>query len=134
MTRSTGGKSVDNLPDSFFLERLFDPTGRFSFYGSPTDIKVKKSYIEGNNRYMEVSFSNLSQSTNAEIPRKALLVATIPAGTDNAVMLVGSANASRWTKGSERPVRDTVLSFRAVPAPKSSMKLRSKVRGDLIEF
>jgi hypothetical protein len=134
VTRSTGGKSLANLPDSFFLERLFDPTGRYSFYGAPTDIKVKKSYVEGNSRYMDISFSNLSQSTNSEIPRKAFLVATIPDGTDSAVMLVGSANASRWSKGSEKNVRDTVLSFRAVPAPKTSMKLRAKVRGDQLEF
>jgi hypothetical protein len=129
VTRSASGKSLADLPSSFFLERLFDPTGRFSFYGSPTDIKIKTDKMEGNNRYVELSFSNLSQSTNAEIPRKALLVATIPPGTDNAVMLVGSATATRWRKGTEDTIRKTVESFRAVPAPKTSMKLRPKERG-----
>jgi hypothetical protein len=129
VTKPAGGSKLADLPSSFFLERLFDPTGRFSFYGPPTDIKVKKDKMEDNNRYMELNFSSLSQSTNAEIPRKALIVATIPPGTDNAVMLVSSATASRWRKGSEDTVRQTVESFRAVPAPKTSMKLRAKERG-----
>jgi len=134
VTKSAGGKSLGDLPSSFFLDRLFDPTGRFSFYGPPTDMKVKKSWTEGSNRYIEMSFSNLSQSTNAEIPRKALLVATVPQGSDNAVMLVASASASRWKRGAEEQVRQTIESFRAVPAPKTGMKVRPKDRSNQIEF
>mmetsp|Transcript_32282 Transcript_32282/g.47351 ORF Transcript_32282/g.47351 Transcript_32282/m.47351 type:complete len:310 (+) Transcript_32282:111-1040(+) len=129
VTKSVDGKSISELSSQFFLDRLFDPTGRFSFYGPPTDIKVKSSKVEGDRRYIEFSFSNLSQSTNAEIPRKGLLVATIPQGTDNAVMLVASANASRWKKSAEATCTQTVESFRATPAPKSSLKLRAKDRG-----
>lgn len=134
VTRSVEGKSLEELPSAFFLERLFDPTGRFSFYGAPTDIKVKKSEIKGNNRYIEVKFSNLSQSTNSEIPRRALIVATIPEGTSNAVMIVGSATDTRWRKGADESVRKTVDSFRANLAPKSSMKLRAKDRSNFIDF
>lgn len=135
VTRSTGGKSLEELPLSFFLERLFDPTGRFSFYGPPTDIKVKKSIIDGNRRLIELSFSNLSQSTNAELPRKALLAATIPPGTDSAVMLVASSSAARWKKGTEDMARSTIDSFRATAAPKSNLKLRARDRGQgLIDF
>jgi len=76
----------------------------------------------------------LSQSTNAEIPRQALLVAELPNGTDNAVMLVGSASASRWKKGAEDAVRATVESFRAIPAPKTNLKLRAKDRSNQLEF
>ena len=79
--------TIGDLPKTFFTEAIFSKTGRFSFYGSPTDIKVKKSEIEGNRRYLEISFANLSQSTNAEIPRTALVVATIPDGLDYVVML-----------------------------------------------
>lgn len=129
VTKPAQGKSLSSLPSSFFLDRLFDPTGRFSFYGPPTDVRVKSDKVEGNNRLLELSFSNLSQSTNAEIPRKALLVATIPQGSDNAVMLVASASASRWKKGASDTVKETVESFRAVPAPKTSMKVRPKERG-----
>ena len=128
VTGSTKGKSLKDLPDSFFLDELFQPTGRFSFYGQPTDIKVKKSYSEGNQRFIELSFSNLSQSTQTEIPRNAIISATIPQGTENVVMLVGSASAPHWRKGAQDAVRRTVNSFRAVPAPKSSMKVRPKDR------
>ena len=129
VTKSTEGKALADLPSSFFLERLFDPTGRFSFYGPPTDVKVKKNEIVGDRRYIELSFSNLSQSTNAEIPRRALLVATIPSGSESAVTLVASANSGQWKKGADKQVREVVDSFRAVPAPKSSLKLRAKDRG-----
>jgi len=129
VTKPTEGKGLADLPSSFFLERLFDPTGRFSFYGPPTDVKVKKSEVVGDKRYIELSFSNLSQSTNSEIPRKALLVATIPSGSDNAVMLVSSANSKEWKRGAEKQLREVIDSFRAVPAPKSSLKLRAKDRG-----
>ena len=96
-----GGTALGDLPASFFLERLFAPTGRFSFYGPPTDVRVKRSALAdgGDRRVIELAFSNLSQSTNAEIPRNAVLAATIPKGTNNAVMLVASSNASRWRKG-----------------------------------
>ena len=123
------GKTIDNVSNDMLLDRLFRPEGRFSFYGPPTDIKIKSSRTEGNYRYVEVAFSTLSQSTNAEIPRKALLAATIPEGTSNAVMLVGSANSSRWKNGAEKQVRETIGSFRAIPAPKTNLKLRAKQRG-----
>ena len=138
VTKSAGGRAVQDLPSSFFLERLFAPTGRFSFYGPPTDIKVKKSNLvksnDSNTRYMELSFSTLSQATNAEIPRKALLAATIPAGTDNAIMLVGSASTARWNKGASDKVKKTIESFHATPAPKTNLKLRPKERGQSIDF
>jgi len=121
------GKSLSELPKTFFTDALFSSTGRFSFYGVPTDIKVKKSEMDGNYRMIELVFSNLSQSTNAEIPRTALVSATIPEGTDDVVMLVGSATSNRWKRGAEQPVRDTVNSFKATLAPTSGMKVRAKV-------
>ena len=138
VTGPAGGRSLGELPPSFFLERLFDPTGRFSFYGPPTDVRVRKSAMLGDDkRMLEITFSNLSQSTNAEIPRNAVLVATIPKGADNAVMLVASSNSSRWRRGGgEARAMDIVGSFRAVPAPKTSMKLRAKDRsgGSSMDF
>jgi hypothetical protein len=67
VTTSVNGKSLAYLPDSILLERLYDAKGRFSFYGSPTDIKVKKRRINSTNNKLELElqFSNLSQSTNA---------------------------------------------------------------------
>lgn len=145
VTGSTDGKSLGELPPSFFLDRLFDPTGRFSFYGPPTDVRVRKSYMlrsssDGNDddrRVLEISFSNLSQSTNAEIPRNAVLVATLPRGAENAVMLVASTSASRWRRGDgEGRSMDIVNSFRAINAPRTGLKLRPKDRsgGTSLDF
>ena len=132
VTESTKGKGLADLPSSFFLDQLFAPTGRFSFYGSPTNIKVKTSEMVGNNRVIKFSFSNLSQSTNAEIPRTAVMVATIPTPeADQAVMLIGSATTNRWkNQGSEQKVVATIDSFNASPSPKTSMKVRAKERGN----
>jgi hypothetical protein len=105
ITESTNGKSnVKDVPDSFFLDDLFQPYGRFSFYGPPTDIKVRKSYTEEetNKKVIEVSFSSLSQSTQSEIPRIAIISA----------------------------IRSTIDSFRVVLAPKSSLKMRPRDRSN----
>jgi hypothetical protein len=121
------GKAVSDLPTSFFLDNLFSSTGRFSFYGPPTDVKVKKSYMDGNNRVIELGFSILSQSTGAEIPRLAIVVASIPEGTDEAVMLATSSTATRWRKGAEKDIRKTAESFKAIASPKTGMKVRARV-------
>lgn len=126
VTKSTGGKSLNEIPDSFFTGEIFKPTGRFSFYGTPTDVKVKKSEVDDDYRFIELSFSSLSQSTMTEIPRRAIVAATIPKGTDKAVLLVTSVSSARWRKGSEDDVRKTASSFRAVPAPKTGLKVRAK--------
>ena len=110
------------------MKSLFSSRGRFSFYGQPTDIKVKTSEVNGDYRIMDINFSTLSQSTQTEIPRKARVVATIPSGTSQAVMLVGSASALRWKKGSDKSVSSTVASFKATRAPETSLKIRAKER------
>ena len=134
----SGAKSVFDVPTPFLFERLFSPTGRFSFYGPPTDIKVIKSYPSKTNnkvRMVEVSFSSLSQSTGAEIPRHALIAATMPEGTKNVVMLVASASGSRWQKSAiKETIVNTAESFQAVPAPKSNLKIRAKPRGGELDL
>jgi len=119
-------KPLDDLPTSFFLDNLFAPTGRFSFYGAPTDLKIKSSEMVGNKRVVKFSFANLSQSTNAEIPRSAVMVASKPENAEQAVMLVSSATSTRWRKGSEKLAMDTIESFNASPSPKTSLKVRRK--------
>jgi hypothetical protein len=130
LSGKANGKAVSDLPTSFFLNNIFSSTGRFSFYGPPTDVKVKKSYMDGNNRVIELGFSILSQSTGAEIPRLAIVVASIPEGTDQAVMLATSSTATRWRKGTEKDARKTAESFKASASPKTGMKVRAKVRND----
>jgi len=129
VTPSTSGKSLNDLKDTFFVNALTGPTGRFSFYGTPTDVKVKASSINGNYKTIDMSFSTLSQSTQTEIPRKARIIATIPEGTQQAVMLVGSASASRWnSKGAKETIAQVADSFRAIPAPTSGLRMRGKER------
>ncbi len=121
--------SLKDISPSFLLETVFSPTGRFSFYGEPTNVKVKKNTSSNDDdtiRILEITFSTLSQSTQTEIPRNAIVAVTIPKGTQQAVMLVASSNASRWKKGSETTLRNVVSTFRAVPAPPTNLKVRAK--------
>lgn len=126
VSASVGGNALSELKDSFFVKSLFSPTGRFSFYGQPTDIKVKSSVMKDDYRILDMSFSTLSQSTQTEIPRKARVVATIPSGSSQVVMLVSSASALRWKKGAEKQIMSTVESFKAIPAPETGMKIRAQ--------
>eukprot|EP00587_Corethron_hystrix_P008505 CAMPEP_0113312316 /NCGR_PEP_ID=MMETSP0010_2-20120614/9201_1 /TAXON_ID=216773 ORGANISM="Corethron hystrix, Strain 308" /NCGR_SAMPLE_ID=MMETSP0010_2 /ASSEMBLY_ACC=CAM_ASM_000155 /LENGTH=317 /DNA_ID=CAMNT_0000168129 /DNA_START=42 /DNA_END=995 /DNA_ORIENTATION=- /assembly_acc=CAM_ASM_000155 len=124
-----GASSVADVPDSYIAGELFKSTGRFSFYGAPTDVRVKKSYADAESpgyKTVEIGFSNLSQSTNAEIPRYSVVSATVPPGTNSLVMLVGSATTSRWKKGAESDVRKTVSSFRAAAAPRSGLAMKAR--------
>ena len=128
VTSNVKGKSISDIDNSFILENLLAPSGRFSFYGEPTDVKIKKSTTNGDYRIIDLSFSTLSQATQSELPRKAQLIATIPKGSSQAVVLIGSAPAVRWKKGSDQDIHSTIESFRAIAAPKSSLKLRRKER------
>jgi hypothetical protein len=128
---------LSDLQDSYFVQTLFSPTGRFSFYGPPTDIKIKNSFMSTTtdnnnniNRYnykiLDVTFSTLSQATQTEIPRVARIIATLPTGSNQAVMLVGSASAARWKKGSDRAIASTIDSFQAIAAPPTELKMRAQ--------
>lgn len=129
VTPNTKGKVLSELKDSFFVNNLVGPTGRFSFYGQPTDVKVTGSGMQGSNyRVIDLSFSTLSQSTQSEIPRRARIVATIPDGTSQAVLLVASASALRYKKGADKTVASVTDSFRAIPAPQTSLRVRAKER------
>ena len=126
VTEHINTKDLTKIPPSFFLEQLFAPTGRFSFYGAPTNVKIKSSDIVDGKMISQYSVSNLSQSTNSEIPRTAIMVESIPEGLDQAVMLVGSSTTTRWNKGAEAAIKSTIDSFNASLSPKTSMKVRVK--------
>lgn len=119
---------MSELKDFFFIDTLIGPKSRFSFYGTPTDVKIKSSSVQGPYRVIDLNFSTLSQSTQTEIPRRARVVATIPEGTKQAVMLVGSSSAQRWNKGSKEAIEQVADSFRAIPAPTTSLRMRAKER------
>jgi len=127
VTPPISGGSLADVKDQFLIKSLFGPRGRFSFYGQPTDIKVKKSTLgdDGSYKILDVSFSTLSQATQTEVPRRSKIVATLPKGSNQAVLLVGSASAARWSKGADKSVGATIDSFRATAAPPSNLKLRA---------
>lgn len=129
------GGSLSDVKDQVLIKSLFGPRGRFSFYGQPTDIKVKKSTMgeDGSYKVLDVSFSTLSQATQTEVPRRSKIVAYLPKGSKQAVMLVGSSSASRWSKGADKSIGDAVGSFRATAAPQTNLKLRA-VSKDRDEF
>lgn len=131
----TGGSLAD-VKDQFLIKSLFGPRGRFSFYGQPTDVKVKKSTLgdDGSYKILDVSFSTLSQATQTEVPRRSKIIATLPKGSNQAVMLVGSASASRWQKGADKTVSEAVASFRATAAPKTNLKLRAVSKASDLEL
>jgi len=119
-------RSLEEIKDQVLIKSLFGPRGRFSFYGQPTDVKVKKSTMGdgGSYKVLDVSFSTLSQATQTEVPRRSKIIATLPKGSKQVVMLVGSASALRWSKGADKAVGEAVTSFRATAAPETGFKLR----------
>jgi hypothetical protein len=127
VTGRTKSSSIQDVSDDFLVQELTGPTGRFSTYGTPTDVKIRSSSTQGNYRTVDVTFSTLSQSTQTEIPRRARIVATIPENSAQAVVLVSSASAMRWGKV-EPEIAQTVESFRATTAPTSSLRIRAKER------
>ena len=131
MSPPISGGSLADVKDQVLIKSLFGPRGRFSFYGQPTDVKVKKSTMgeDGAYKLLDVSFSTLSQATQTEVPRRSKIVAYLPKGSKQAVMLVGSSSASRWAKGADKSIGDAVNSFRATAAPQTNLKLRAASKG-----
>ena len=106
-------RALEALPARYFFDAVFSAAGRFGAYGAPTDVKLVKSTLnaEGTTRYVEIQFSALTPSLS-EVPRRALIAATVPKGSDDVLMLVGGAATSRWKKGGEETVRAAVDSFK----------------------
>jgi hypothetical protein len=123
-----GVSTINQLPDSFILDQLIKPDGRLSFYGPPTNVKIISSTVVGDYKFIDLSYSVVSQATQTEIPRRAKIAVTIPSGTDQAVLVMGSASVGRWKRGSQALVSSAVQSFRAVQAPPSALKIRGKPR------
>ena len=59
---------------SYLTGSVFNKYGRFSAYGSPTDVKVLSDVTKGNARYLEIIFTVLSAS-GADSPRKGIIAA-----------------------------------------------------------
>jgi hypothetical protein len=117
------GASVADVPDSFFTRAVFSTGGRFGAYGAPTDIRVGGSE-KGSKRMIDVAFSALSPS-QTEVPRRTLIAAIQPEGSNDVVMLVGGATSAQWKK-SEAAMRKMAGSFRIARTRPTSILRKSK--------
>lgn len=92
------GKSISDVKDSFLTKAVFSTGGRFGAYGAPTDIKVVESQEKpGPLRMLDVTFSTPSPG-QLEVPRRAIISAIQPKGSDNVVMLIGGSSPKKWQK------------------------------------
>lgn len=107
-------KDVLSVPVSYLTNSIFNKYGRFSAYGSPTDVKVLSDVTKGQTRFLEVIFSVLSAS-GADSPRRGVVAALQPNGSRDAVMLVSSATTARWKKsGAAASAQQAAETFRVV--------------------
>ena len=106
------GSDLGSVPASVFTSAIFSAANRFGAYGAPTDIRVLKSKAApSGQRILEVEFSALSPGLS-EIPRRAIIAAIKPEGSNDVVMLVAGSTASRWKRGAEEGARVAIDSFR----------------------
>jgi len=107
---------LSSLKKDWFLQAICSVTGRYGSYGAPIDGKVLADDKSGATRMLDISFTVLSPSM-AEIPRRAVVSATQPAGSSEIVMLVSGCSATKWKKGGEAAARFAATSFRVATRP-----------------
>lgn len=106
--------SVTSVPASYLTNSVFNKYGRFSAYGAPTDIKVLSDVTKSQTRFVEVVFSVLTAS-GADSPRRGIIAATQPNGSNDVIMLVSTSTTARWKKsGADQSARQAAESFRIV--------------------
>lgn len=118
------GKKIADVNDKFFTKAVFSTEGRFGAYGAPTDIKVVASDDKGSRRLLEISFSALSPG-QTEVPRRALVAALQPEGSDDVVMLVSGSTAGQWKK-SEAALRKMASSYRIARTRPTNIARKAK--------
>jgi hypothetical protein len=96
--------NFDALPDSFFLDVIFDPAGKYGQYGSVEERSVVKSQLteltlpsggKQSYRRMSLKFAPLSYNMNT-VERRALVSTTAVGGT--VFILVAGSLATRYKK------------------------------------
>jgi len=110
------GADLGSLKKDWFLQTICSVTGRYGSYGAPIDAKVLSDDKGGSTRTMDIAFTVLSPSM-AEIPRRAVVSATQPAGSSEVVMLVSGCSTTKWKKGGEAPARAAASSFQVAVRP-----------------
>jgi len=110
--------SIEAVPESFFLDVLFAPQGKYGAYGAVDERKITQSRVvslplpSGEKqayRRMAISFFPLTYNQNL-VERRALISATAVGGS--ALIFVTGCLANRYKKVNE-VLRDVHESFRA---------------------
>merc|ERR1711862_1000455 len=99
-------------------------SGKYGMYGEPTDVKIKiysSSSDESNKSSPVIFLAYFSTLTPAmrESERRALIATKI---IDNSVYMLVAGTASPRFKSKENILVDVATSFRAISAPKSSLR------------
>ena len=114
-----GVREFDKLPNSFLLDVIFDPAGKYGQYGKCDDRKVVSSTLESfklpsggmqSYRHVNLKFAPLSYNGNT-VERRALVSATATGGT--VFILVAGSLANRFKK-LQPELADVQQSFRAI--------------------
>lgn len=117
-----GVTSSDMLPTSFFKQSIFSQSGKYGMYGEPTDVRIKKYSSPDDSKSIpaiySAKFSTLTPAMR-ESERSALISAKII--DNNVYMLVTGTSVPRF-KSKEKTLIEVAESFRAITAPKSSLK------------
>lgn len=115
----TGVSSNEELCDSTITKTLSGPSRIFSLLGPAQGVKILKSSsmnVDGNTyRVWDVEFYTLSQSRQTELPYRARVVATVPPGTNQAILLVGYSTSLRW-RTIERTISRILRTFEVAPS------------------
>ncbi|KAL3764084.1 hypothetical protein ACHAWU_003896 [Discostella pseudostelligera] len=111
------GVSLDNVKPAIISQTVFGSTGKFGMYGSPTDVKIKKTEESATGAAIyQASFTTLTPAMR-ESERQAYISANVVG--NGLFLLVTSTTAARFRKLDV--LKQVADSFSAVPAPKSSL-------------
>lgn len=113
------GKSVSNLPKSFFVNSIFGQTGKYGMYGTPTDIKISKIRENDNGSVVYVATFTTLTPAMRESDRKALISAS---SVGNGVFMLVSGTTLARFKSQESLLNKVADSFVCVEAPKTSLR------------
>ena len=128
---SPRGKTLEQLPDDFYLSILFDPAGKYGSYGTVEERKVVSSSVVplslptgGKQMYrrIDLKFAPLSYNLNT-VQRHALISATSVGGS--VFILVTGCLANRWKK-MQPELLEVQESFRVLAGARGEAELAAE--------
>jgi len=130
VARLPPGVRLEDAPASFFAGTALGGTGRFGSYAAPQITSVTKGVIgsppakgglSGGKRSFDVAFNALTQG-GFEVPRRGVIAAVQPTGSEVVLMLVSTVSSARWKKGGEEDSRASAASFRVTQVRPSRLQ------------